>query len=259
MIPETRRIRHSVGLERREERSIRRFRSDLRKRFGSHYEFLASYTWSHAIDDSTDLQSTLTPQDSYYPGLDRSNSLFDQRQRFVISGVYQSGNQGSDSKGKLLSNWTASIILDLASGRPFNIVVGADQNFDFSSTTDRPAIAHAGQIDSCGDVAVASKYSPSGYLIPTCFADVLLTGKVPVLIGNLSRNAGTSPYVFFNDLRIARSIKLGEKAQLQGIMDLFNIINRFNVAAVNPLWNQAGIPTAAYDPRQFQFALRLTW
>ena len=34
-----------------------------------HYEFLASYTWSHAIDDSTDLQSTLTPQDSYYPGL----------------------------------------------------------------------------------------------------------------------------------------------------------------------------------------------
>ena len=48
------------------------FTANLRKRFGSHYEFLASYTWSHAIDDSTDLQSTLTPQDSYFPGLDRS-------------------------------------------------------------------------------------------------------------------------------------------------------------------------------------------
>jgi len=177
----------------------------------------------------------------------------------VVSAVYQSGNQGSDTKGKLLSNWTTSIILEWASGRPFNIVVGSDQNFDFSSTTDRPAIAHAGQTDSCGDVAVASKYSPSGYLIPTCFADVLQTGHVPVLIGNLSRNAGTSPSVFFNDLRIARSVKLGERLQLQGTMDLFNIVNKFNVSAVNPLWSQAGTPTAAYDPRQFQFALRLSW
>ena len=51
------------------------FSTNLRKRFGGHYEFLASYTWSHAIDDSTDLQSTLTPQDSYYPQLERSTSL----------------------------------------------------------------------------------------------------------------------------------------------------------------------------------------
>jgi hypothetical protein len=120
-------------------------------------------------------------------------------------------------------------------------------------------IAHAGQTDSCGDVAVASKYSPSGYLIPTCFADALITGQVPTLIGNLSRNAGTMPYTFFNDLRIARQFRIHERLQLQGIMDLFNIVNKFNVAGVNPLWNLAGQPTAAYDPRQFQFALRLTW
>ena len=82
---------------------------------------------------------------------------------------------------------------------------------------------------------------------------------MPTLIGNLSRNAGTMPYVFFNDLRIARTFKIGERMQLQGIMDLFNIINRFNVAAVNPIWNSGRDPTAAYDPRQFQFALRLSW
>ncbi len=70
--------------------------ANLRKRFSNHYELLASYTWSHAIDDSTDLQSTLTPQDSYYPGLDRSNSTFDERHRFVFSGVYQSGRLSGD-------------------------------------------------------------------------------------------------------------------------------------------------------------------
>ena len=28
------------------------FTANLRKRFRDHYEFLASYTWSHSIDDS---------------------------------------------------------------------------------------------------------------------------------------------------------------------------------------------------------------
>lgn len=235
------------------------FSVNLKKRFSDHYEFLASYTWSHSIDDSTDLQATLEPQNNYDPNADRSNSLFDLRHRFVFSGVYQSGVVGSGWKGALLSNWTVAPIIEIASGRPFNIVSGFDQNLDFSSGTDRPNTAYAGQTDSCGDVAVASKYSPSGYLIPTCFADMLATGVVPQLNGNLSRNAGTKPYTVFNDLRIARQFKLGERMQLQGIMDLFNIVNRYNVADVNPIWNSAGTPTAAYDPRQFQFALRLTW
>jgi hypothetical protein len=37
------------------------FTADLRKRFTNHYEFVASYSYSHAIDDSTDLQSPLAP------------------------------------------------------------------------------------------------------------------------------------------------------------------------------------------------------
>src|SRR5215469_6012581 len=235
------------------------FTVNFKRQFSHGLEFLASYTWSHTIDDSTDLESTLKPQDNYHPNLDRSNSLFDLRHRFVFSGVYQSSNHGNGWKGELWSNWTVAPIIAVASGRPFNIVTGFDQNLDFSSTTDRPMTAHAGQADSCGNVAAASKYSPTGYTIPTCFADALVTGKVPVLIGNLARNAGTKPYTVFNDLRIARSFKIGERMQLQGIMDLFNVANRYNVADVNPLWNQAGVPTAAYEPRQFQFALRLSW
>jgi hypothetical protein len=40
---------------------------------------------------------------------------------------------------------------------------------------------------------------------------------------------------------------------------LFNIANKYNIADVNYIWNQAGQPTAASDPRQFQFALKLSW
>src|SRR5260370_38255324 len=109
------------------------FSANLRKRFSNHYEFLASYTWSHAIDDSTDLQATTTPQDSYYPALDRSNSLFGQRHRFVFSGVYQTGKLGGGgfhSKGFRDSTFAPTIVL--APGRPVNVITSGDDNFPLS-------------------------------------------------------------------------------------------------------------------------------
>ena len=227
------------------------FSANLRKRFGSHYEFLASYTWSHAIDDSTDLQSPLEPQDNYNLPAERGNSLFDQRHRFVFSGVYQSGKLGGDGfVPKFFSHWSIAPIIEVASGRPFNIITGDDRNFDFSTGTDRPLVVPAGTPpNSCGDVAAASKFSPTGFLQPACFLD----GTV---VGNLGRNAGTKPYVLFTDIGISKQIPITDRFSIEGRMDAFNFINRFNISDVNPLWNSGQTGTAAFDPRQLQFALR---
>ncbi len=233
------------------------FTTNLRKRFGSHYEFQASYTYSHAIDDSTDLQSTLTPQDSYYPMLDRGNSTFDQRHRFVFSGVYQTGRlSGSSFASKLASNWTFAPIIDIASGRPFNIVTGAGDNLQLEGLTGRP---NTFVNPNCGNgyPAIPSRYSPSGFFQEPCPAD--FNGSLLSLDGNLARNAGTTPWTAFNDIRIARRIFFGERVNMDLMADIFNIANRFNVAAVSPLFTNAGQATAAYDPRQFQFALKLNW
>ncbi|HSZ64550.1 MAG TPA: hypothetical protein VK828_22320 [Terriglobales bacterium] len=43
------------------------------------------------------------------------------------------------------------------------------------------------------------------------------------------------------------------------ITDMFNIFNVYNYAAVSPLFTNDGQATAAYDPRQFQVALKLNW
>jgi hypothetical protein len=232
--------------------------ANLRKRFSSHYEFTASYTWSHAIDDSTDLQSTTTPQDSYYPGRDRSTSLFDERHRFVFSGVYQSGKLGgSGFKGKVFSDWTIAPLIEFGSGRPFNIITGNDDNFQLSSLTGRPNTFENPLCTAADFLPVTSKASPTGVFQEPCPQG--FEGTLGSLDGNLGRNAGVQPWTVFNDLRVARRIGFGEHYSMDLIADMFNIANVYNVAAVSPLFTNAGQATAAYDPRQFQFALKLHW
>ncbi len=253
--------------------------ANLRKRFSDHYEFLASYTWSHAIDDATDLQATLTPQDSYYPGRDRSNSTFDQRHRFVLSGVYQSGRVGGNGfASRFFSNWTFAPLIELSSGRPFNIVTGSADNLQFSSQTGRPNVVPSGTpTNGCGYQTVASKYSPTGFLQEVCFADITpaqlalaeqQNNALLLLDGTLGRNAGLSPWTVFDDLRLAKRVNFHERFSMDLIADLFNIANIYNVAGVNPAstpnpanpsQSTAGQATAAFDPRQFQFALKLNW
>jgi hypothetical protein len=249
--------------------------ANLRKRFNRHYEFLASYTWSHAMDDSTDLEAPLAPQDSFFPGLERSNSLFDQRQRFVFSGVYQSGHlSGSGFASKFLSNWTLAPIIEVASGRPFDLTTGGNDNFQFVSSGGRPNVVAAGTpTNSCGNASVASKISPTGFFQEPCFADITpaqfaqpnLQGLNALLLldGNFARNGGIQPWTLFDDLRVAKRVYFGERLNLDLIADMFNLANKMNVAGVSPLCTStscnAGQATAAYDPRQFQFALKFNW
>jgi hypothetical protein len=232
--------------------------ANLRKRFSKHYEFLASYTWSHAIDDSTDLQSTLTPQDSYFPSADRSTSTFDQRHRFVFSGVYQTGKLSGDGlASKLFSNWTFAPLVEFSSGRPFNILTGNGDNLQLSSLTGRPNTFENPACTALGNKPVNSKVSPTGVFQEPCILG--FDGTLASLDGNLGRNAGITPWTVFNDMRISKRIYFGERFNMDLIADTFNIANRYNVAAVSPLFTNAGQPTAAYDPRQFQFALKLNW
>jgi len=235
----------------------------IRKAMGHHYEFSLSHTWSHAIDDSTDLQSLLAPQDSRFVKEEVSSSIFDQRHRLILTGVYQSGEVGASGSAKhaILSGWTIAPVLEWSSGRPFNVLTGSDNNFDLSSNTDRPEIVAGAGTSPCGDAAVQSIYSPTGWIQPACFIDSNPFDGVisTALRGNLGRNVGRKPHTIFNDLRVAKHFKVTERFGLDGMVDVFNAWNRLNVSDVNVLWTDAGKPTASFDPRQIQFGLKLSW
>ena len=237
---------------------------NLKKRFTSKYEFLLSYTWSHAIDDSTDVVSNSdAPQNNFDPNAERSNSTFDQRHRFVLSGVYNSGHLGgSGFMPAVFSEVIVAPIFEISSGRPFNILTGTDTNFDFDPLTDRPNVVAANSgPTSCGNAPVASRYSPTGYLNLPCYSDAPPTAGIDssYFNGDLPRNAGVKPYTVFTDLRIAKSFTFSHQLALLVSMDIFNLINKFNVLDVNLLYTAAGTPTAASDPRQFQFGARLSF
>jgi carboxypeptidase family protein/TonB-dependent receptor-like protein len=239
---------------------------NLSKRFSKGFELLSSYTWSHSIDDSTDLQSPLEPQDSRFPNLERSNSVNDQRHRWVNSAVFQAaGAKSGDGFFKhLIGNFTLAPIIEYSSGRPFNVITGRDTRLDLGASQARPSVGGA----------TSSPFIPGVTFGPAnvCLNNDGTTFTVPLVSppagcnGNLGRNRFTSPNFFQVDMRLSRRIPLGERFKIDVIADAFNLLNRTNIAAVNQLCDpfagstcSAGQPTASYDARQFQFALKLSW
>ena len=244
---------------------------NLEKRFSKHFELLSSFTWSHSMDDSTDLQSTLEPQDSRFPGLERSNSVNDQRLRWVTSAVFQSSphKSGENFWNSFLSNFTLAPLVELSSGRPYNVITGEDTRLDLGASGDRPSVVAAGTPG-----ATTSPYIPGVAFVEanTCLLANGSTFTVPGItppygcIGNLGRNAFTMPGFFQFDMRVSKGINFGERFRLDLIADGFNLFNHTNILAVNQLCDPsagavctAGQPSAAYDARQFQFAIKLNW
>src|SRR5689334_11296653 len=230
---------------------------DVKKRFSHDFQFLASYTWSHSIDDSSDLQTLLLPQDNRNFAAERADALFDQRHRFVFSGVIASPSSWAAEGGihRGLSNFTIAPIFEISSGRPFNILSNQDTNNDQSNQTDRPSVLADGTLCVPGT--------------PGCVP--LITNGV-FTSGSLGRNFGLTHSYMSLDLRLAKLVPLGERLRLELIAEGFNLFNRFNEAAASPFiddvraFNQrAGNgryysrPTAAFDPRQFQFGLKLNF
>ena len=230
---------------------------DLKKRFSHNFQFLASYTWSHSIDDSSDLQTLLLPQDNRNFRQERADALFDQRHRFVFSGVLTTppGWRHGDGVHKFFSDFTIAPIFEVSSGRPFNILSNQDTNNDQSNQTDRPSVSGNGLLCVPGS--------------PGC-TPLITNGSFST--GDLSRNMGITHRFMSLDARLTRTIRFGERVRLDIIAEGFNLFNRFNEGSASPFIDDVNAfhqragnghyysrPTAAYDPRQFQFGLKLNF
>jgi Carboxypeptidase regulatory-like domain len=91
---------------------------------------LASYNWSHSIDNVDPDIPSQNPNDPNFTGrAEIGNAIFDQRHRFVLSGAY-------------LAPFKINLggVAMLATGLPYNIVTGTTNSGDSGATTDRPVV-----------------------------------------------------------------------------------------------------------------------
>jgi hypothetical protein len=92
-------------------------------------DFVAGYTYSHAIDDLSSNWVAFLPLDSAHPALERGSGDEDIRHRFTFSITYTLPEM--KTRSQLLEGWQVNTIITMQSGQPYNI---NDQTNDFSGT-----------------------------------------------------------------------------------------------------------------------------
>ncbi len=213
--------------------------SSLRKRFSHGLSFLASYTWSHSIDDVSSFNITGSAsqpvagendlaQNPFDLSAERGNSMFDARHRLVLS--YQWNlpflQKSAAWYGKVFGNWQLNGIFTAMSGTPFTVF---DSN-DVSLQGQAPEISgfSSNRPDVIGDPNSGPR-TTAEWFNTAAFQQLQPDpqGRFQVF-GNERRNSVLGPKYVNWDFSAFKNIRLTESKELQFRGELFNILNHTN-------------------------------
>ena len=214
---------------------------NMSKRMTHNFSFNISYSWSHSIDDGPNPSFVLIPQDSNNGrfGAERASSADDVRNRFVGNAIFSSPKTWNP----FLRDFSFSTIVTLQSPQYFTKYAGFDVNGDVFGNNDR--------------------------------------------VGSEPRNTFKGDTLQTVDVRLERTFPIYEKMHLQFMAEAFNLLNTVNVRYSNTSYGAAdfcgpdpgapgcagapafyregspnpnyGTPSAVFNPRQIQLALRVSW
>jgi hypothetical protein len=129
--------------------------------------------------------------------------------------------EAPEEGNRVLRGFQLGYIFTYGSRLPFNVVLGSDRNFD-TNNNDRPV--------------------------------------------GVGRNTGRGFDFASLDLRLSRTFRLTERVDLQLLAEGFNVLNRANYGVPNNTVGPGsqplatfGQPTSAFDPRQFQFGMKVSF
>jgi hypothetical protein len=106
---------------------------EVHKRFNDNFSFFGNYTYSKAFDTGTDFNTDFGPQDPTDLAAERALSEFDERNKVVLVGVFN-----SPWKNAFLSGFQLSPVFQYHSGHPFNLLAGGAVNGNNHITNERP-------------------------------------------------------------------------------------------------------------------------
>ncbi len=230
-----------------------------RVELGSNLNFNANYTLSEC--EGLPYIGLLNPGDNYVHqpfqnngpadrSLDEGPCPADRRHIFNLSAVLRAPTFTNPILNVLASDWTASSVLQMRSGAPLNLVIGADvalNGFQGNTGTQRPNVVSD---DFYGD-----KDSLTNYLNAAAFA-IPAAGTFGDAPYNLVRGPGFWQW----DQSFARAFRLGGSNTIELRAEAFNLLNHFNLGNPGITLNNPNtfgrILTAQAPPRIWQFAIK---
>jgi hypothetical protein len=236
--------------------------TSFERRFATGLTMLATWTWSHSIDNSSGTGSEGI-QNSYNLALNRGNSTFDVRHNVVLSWTYElpfgAGKmflKNAHGLTQLLAGgWQLNSIDTFQSGTPYTVTMQTNL-LNIGSGTQWPNRIGSG---ATADQTINHWFDPTAFVSPGQY-----------VYGDSGRNILTGPDTIQFDLSAFKNFYLGRERsrRIQFRAEAFNALNRpqFNNpnAAIGSL--SVGQITSAGNPplfqrtsREVQLALKLYW
>ena len=214
----------------------------LERRLSSSLSMLVTYTYSHAIDDSSADYNAW--QNAYNRNMERGNADFNVPHRVVASWTWALPFRAAGRLKPLLSGWALNGIVSLYNGLPFSVGSAANtlNNGGSSRATLLPGVQAA--------------LPPDQRTIAEWFNIAAFTAPGPQQFGNTGRNILTGPGTSQADLSLFKDFFLSanETRRLQFRAESFNVTNtpQFNNPASSIGSAGVGTITAAGAPLTFQ-------
>ena len=229
--------------------------ASISKRFARGYQFTGAYTWSHAIDDVSDVFDVagayVLPQDDRALQLERGNANFDVRHRVALSligNVPFTGrfNTATGATRVLFGGWQFSSLMTFQTGQPFTVNTSLDVNLD-GNLTDR--------LNTLNGLTVLDDRQVK-LLLGTTSVNLLAPLGAN---GKIGRNTFRASGVSRTDLAVIKNFQLRGNHYIVFRAEAFNLFNRTHFGIPVRILEAPSFGKSVdtqLGPRQIQFALK---
>ena len=209
------------------------------RRYSRNLSFVAAYTWSHMMDDSTATVNTtlLTPrrpQDFNNIAADWASSMLDRRQRFTFSPVYDFDPFTGRSwvLRNIVGNWNLAFTYTYESPEYATVQSNVDSNLNGDTAADRAIINPAGNpligsgvtgYTASGQAVASTSPNIVAYVANNPNARYIVAGVGA--LANGGRNTFPLDPINNVDASLRKRVAITERVKLEIGIEAFNLLN----------------------------------
>lgn len=203
---------------------------EFKQNLWRHLQILANYTWSHALDNGSNVALPLPYHTVYSPTLDYGDSDYDIRNTFSNAITYElPGTKGGNSLLHYVSNgWAADSLFRSNTAAPLTITTGV---YSFGLIYNTTAINQRPNIVPGQPFYLHEPGAPGGKIIN---AAAFSTPSNSFSQGDLARNAIRGFGVWQEDFALRREFPIHGDMSLLFRAEAFNVFN-------HPLFGDVGV------------------